>query len=446
MQNEVDKIWTIVLSEIQTEISKATFLTLFRNTALLSLEETTATIAAPSIMVIDLLQKRFYQLIKKSLDKNTQKNINIIFIPKNVNGHKKEDSKDTPLFSTNQAQSVAGHLPRVRSDYTFQNMAVSSSNQLAYVSCQTVAKNPGTMYNPLFIYGPVGVGKTHLMQSIANEVYQKNPDKKIIYITSEEFTNEVVEAIRTNTTAKMKKKFRSSELLIIDDVQFLAGKEKIMEELFHTFNSLVDASCQIVLSSDRPPHEIKKLEKRLSSRFSGGLTVDIEAPDFELRCAILLIKAKKYNIELPMDTAKAIAEKIQDVRNLEGTLLRIVTQAQASEQEITTLYAQSVLNNKKIEQKGRLHPDDLIKNVCDFYSVKLTQLRGPKREASLVKARQVSMFLLKKHLNLTYVEIGNLLGGRDHTTIIHGVDKIEASLLESPSLNEDIMGITKIIA
>ena len=442
MEQDLNKLWQKVLAEVETDMSRANFLTLFKPTVLLSIDEKTATVAAPSSMIIDLLQRRFYQIIKKAIVKIYEKEVEIIFMPKTIVS-KIEDSPG-PLFLEPEKQiKPVGHLPRVRAEYTFENMAVSTSNQLAYVSATTVAKKIGQVYNPLFIYGPVGVGKTHLMQAIANEVYVKNPNSKIAYITSEEFTNEVVEAIRTNSTTLMKKRFRNLDLLIIDDIQFVAGKEKIQEELFHTFNILVDHGSQIVLSSDRPPAEIKKVEKRLLSRFSGGLTVDIESPDFELRTAILLIKARKYGFELNIETAKRIAEKDSDGRSLEGILLRVITRANAAEGEVTEEILNEVLDDKKTE-KGSFHPDDIINNVCDFYRIKPTQIRGVRRDSSLVKARQIAMYLLKKELGLTFVEIGNLLGGRDHTTIMYGVDKIEL-LIKETRLSEEILGITNAI-
>lgn len=459
---DINNLWKTVLGEIETEVSKGNFLTLFKPTSLISLENSTATIVAPSNMIIDLLKKRFSLIIKKSLDKNTGSDINIIFIPKTLD--KIKNTKiDAPLFNfdknkedlrieennsqePNQGIGVQKLLSRVRPDFIFETMAVSSSNQLAFVSAQTVARNIGHSYNPLFIYGPVGVGKTHLMQSIANDLFQRDNSKKIIYITSEEFTNEVVEAIRFNDTGRMKKRFRSVDLLIIDDVQFIAGKERVQEELFHTFNILIDKAAQVVLSSDRPPEEIKKLEKRLSSRFSAGLTVDIEAPDFELRCAILLIKAKKLGFELPMDIAKAIAEKIQDVRRLEGTLLRILTEVKTKGEEVSMELAVKVSNGQKKEGEIKLHADDVIKKVCIFYDIKSTQLKGPKRDAFLVQARQITMYLLKKELGLTFTEIGNLLGGRDHTTIIHGVGKVEKLLINKAKISTEVMGITKLIS
>ncbi len=241
----------------------------------------------------------------------------------------------------------------------------------------------------------------------------------------------------------MKKRFRSAILLLIDDIQFVEGKERVQEELFHTFNILIDNNSQIVLSSDRPPHEIKKLEKRLSSRFAGGLTVDIEAPDFELKTAILLIKAKKYGFELPIEVAKLIADNANDTRSLEGLLLRLMTQAKTTDQEVTIELAKKALGKADEEKRGHLHAEDIVKYVCDFYNVKSTQIKGPKREASLVRARHVLMYLLKKELGMTYVEIGNVIGGRDHTTVIHGVEKMEHLVDNKASVIEDIKGITQ---
>jgi chromosomal replication initiator protein len=440
MDEKTQELWKKVLSEIQTEVSSANFLTLFKNTFLISYEDGVATIAAPSTMIIDLLNKRFLGVIKKVVDKHTGADTKIIFVPRTPSSSSPSDSIG-PLFEASQKQKPIGHLPRVRPEYNFYNFAVSGSNQLAYVSATAVAKKPGTTYNPLFIYGPVGVGKTHLMQAVANEVYKDNPEKKILYLTSEEFTNEVVEAIRNNETARLKRKFRNLDLLLMDDIQFIAGKERVQEELFHTFNILVDNASQIIMTSDRPPFEIGKVEKRLLSRFAGGLTVDIESPDFELRCAILLTKAKKYNFDLDIETAKIIAQKTEDTRELEGLLLRVMTQATTQEEAPTPGLAERALAGGVREKTA--HPDEVVRTICDFYQVKSTQLKGAKRDAKLVRARQTCMYVLKRDLGLTYVEIGNLLGGRDHTTIMHGVEKIE-TLLENKLTSEELLGIADI--
>ncbi|OGH30737.1 MAG: chromosomal replication initiator protein DnaA [Candidatus Levybacteria bacterium RIFCSPHIGHO2_02_FULL_42_12] len=452
IDNNLTELWTKALGVVQTEISKANFITLFKKTALLSLEKNVATIAAPSSMIIDLIKKRFLVLIKTALEKQTNHPVEIIFIPKTIVTMGSFGEKAAPLFAqepngepthTSVVSPVYNYPQRLRVDYTFQTLAVSSSNQLAFVAATTVSKKPGTTYNPLFIYGPVGVGKTHLMQAIASEMHKTDPRKKIIYCTSEEFTNDVVESIRSNQTQIMKRRFRSTDLFIVDDVQFIAGKDRVQEELFHTFNILIDKNAQIVLSSDRPPHEIKKLEKRLSSRFSGGLTVDIESPDFELRCAILLIKAKKHGFDLSMETAKKIAENIDDTRLLEGALLRLITESETQGKEIGSPMIEKVVGAGSLFKKPVFRIEDIMREVCAFYDIKPTQIKGERRNASLAKARQVCMYLLKKELRLPFTEIGNILGGRDHTTIMHGVEKIERLISLEKPFDEEVREIIR---
>lgn len=448
MDSKLTSLWTAILTELKKTVSEGNFATILKPTFLVSFEEDIATIGAPSQIMVGLLQKRFGEQIRTVLQQQTGKDVDLIFIVKSNPHIQKSTEKMTPLFDEKDpqekpVQSVVGHLPRVRPDFTFSNFAVSTTNQLAFVSAQRVAEKIGQSYNPLFIYGPVGVGKTHLMHAIANSAYQQRPDKKIIYTTSEEFTNEVVDAIRNNDTARMKKRFRSAYVLLIDDIQFIEGKEKVQEELFHTFNILIDNGSQICLTSDRPPQEIKKLEKRLSSRFAGGLTVDVGKPDLELKTAILQKKAEKFGHELPTDVALFMAETAEDTRSLEGLLLRIITQATTSGSEINIALAEKAFGHMVEEKKGHLHSDDVVKAVCDFYRVKPTQLKGPKRDAALVRARQVCMYLLYVEMKVTHVEIGNLLGGRDHTTIMHGVDKIRSLVEKKENVTEDIAGIKR---
>ena len=447
METHLTTIWNNVLAELKPHVSSGNFNTILNPTFLLSLEDDIATIAAPSVIIGDFLQKRFSGQIKTLLQKQLGREVDIIFIVKTKPSLQKKKDQESPLFAEQTKQTAAmqplvGHLPRVRSDFTFDNFAVSSTNQLAFVSAQRVAANIGSSYNPLFIYGPVGVGKTHLMHAIANTVYHQDPAKKIIYITSEEFTNEVVEAIRNNDTSRMKKRFRSAYLLIIDDIQFIEGKEKVQEELFHTFNILINNGSQICLTSDRPPQEIKKLEKRLSSRFAGGLTVDVGKPDLELKTAILKKKSEKFGHELPTDVALFLAENAEDTRSLEGLLMRVMTQVSASV-PLSLELAQQALGNVVQEKSQRIHPDDIINLICSHFQIKSTQLKGPKRDASLVRARHACMYLLYSELKLTYVEIGNLLGGRDHTTIMHGVEKITKLVDNKEKISEDILGISR---
>lgn len=447
MEGTLTTLWTTVLTHFQQKVSLGNFNAILKPTALLSLDDDIATIAAPSTMVLGMLQNRFAKEIKEILEKQTGKKIDLFFIIKAMPtaAAKKKIIEDSPLFNEKRPEkpmiAVVGHLPRVRPDFTFNNFAVSSSNQLAFVSSQKVAENIGKAYNPLFIYGPVGVGKTHLMHAIANTVYQRDPSKKIIYITSEEFTNEVVESIRNNDTHRMKKKFRSAYVLVIDDIQFIEGKERVQEELFHTFNILIDNGSQICLTSDRPPNEIKKLEARLSSRFAGGLTVDIGKPDLELKTAIIKKKAEKFGTELPIEVALFLAEQAEDTRSLEGLLIRVFTQL--GQHEPTLEFVQTLVGNVNAEKKATLHADDVINEVCSHFNVKATQLKGPKRDAFLVTARQVCMYILNTELKLTTVEVGNLLGGRDHTTIMHGVDKIRKLVDNKAPVTGDILGITQ---
>ncbi len=424
----METLWKQILDELQLEVSTATFFTFFKKTELLSLENNVATIHAPTYMVAGELEKRYGSLIKNALEKKKGGNISVVFTSLAKDTKAKQVSVDAgPLFTPT---TVKRRPLRIKEAYQFNSIAVSDSNQIAYTAAQTVSEHLGKKYNPLFIYGSVGVGKTHLMHAIANKVLETKPDAKILYLTTEEFTNEVVEAIRDRSTQNLRRKFRHTDLLLLDDIQFLAGKEKVQEELFHTFNALIDNGGQIVFTSDRPPAEIKKIESRLASRFAGGLTVDIEQPDFELRTAILLIKSAEMKIPISTEVAKTIAEKVEDTRALEGFLLKVSSFQLTKKGEQITIEETIKLLGSASEKKRMLHPDTVVDVVCNFYNIKPTQLRGSKRDSIFVKPRHMCMFLLKEDVKLTLLEIGNMLGGRDHTTVMHGVEKI-GSLLKN---------------
>lgn len=439
----MENTWKTVLDEIQVEVSKPIFHTFFKGTQLVSVENSVATISATTYMTADYIESRYYALIKKILAKKiNDDSLSLVFVSEGKKEIKKVKATG-PLFARDLVRETrrSARPLRIRTDYTFDSFAVSESNQLAYTAANTVASNPGSHYNPLYLYGTVGVGKTHLMHSIANKIFDEREDIRVLYLTTEEFTNEVVEAIRDKTTTQLRKKFRNVNLLLLDDVQFLSGKERVQEELFHTFNTLIDKGSQVAFSSDRPPHEIKKIEARLASRFEGGLTVDIAPPDFELRTAILLIKGKKYNLDLSLDLAKMAAERIMDTRALEGFLLRLSSEAVGGK-EVTQELISSILGEPK-PQSQIVRPDDVINTICTFYNIKSTQLKGTKRDAILVRPRHICMFLLKEEAGLTFVEIGNLLGGRDHTTVMHGVEKVRTLLSKSDKTKEEISFITK---
>lgn len=438
----MEELWKKTLEEIELEVSKPRFVTFFKQTRLLSLQDNVAIIGAPNYMATAYIEKNYYSLIKKALDKHSGTPVSLTF--KTYAKSQEKAEAPGPLFtSTVIKNAVKKHSIRIREDYTFDSFAVSDSNQLAYTAALAVADDPGGKYNPLFLYGTVGVGKTHLMHAIANIIYEKKPNATVIYLTTEEFTNEVVEAIQFKTTQQLRRKFRNVDLLLLDDIQFLTGKEKVQEELFHTFNSLIDKKGHVIFTSDRPPHELKKIEARLASRFEGGLTVDIEPPDFELRTAILLIKSGKYGFSLNAELAKRIAIKITDSRALEGFLLKLNSFLTASgSMEVTEDIIDKCFGRAR-QEKVTVHPDDIVSAVCGYFDIKTTQIKGSRREASLVKPRHICMYLLKEELGLTYVEIGNLLGGRDHTTVMHGVEKIRTMSLNASPVNEEIVSIKK---
>lgn len=437
----MEKLWKEVLDEAQLEVSKPIFLTFLKPTTLVSIVSSVATIDSPTFMTAQYLEKRYYSLIKRILDKKTSSNVSLIFTSEGK-GAKAKQKTAGPLFANMIPSDKKTRPARIRADYTFESLAVSESNQLAYTAALTVSSSPGTKYNPLFLYGTVGVGKTHLMNAIANKVLDEKEGTKVLYMTTEEFTNEVVEAIRDKTTPHLRKKFRNVDILLLDDIQFLVGKDKVQEELFHTFNALIDHGDQVVFSSDRAPADLKKIEARLASRFEGGLSVDIEPPDFELRSAILLIKSRKYGINLTLEAAKLVAEKIEDTRALEGVLLKILSTPANQNIDITSEIVQKILEKNKKEATF-LHPDVIINAICSFYNIKTTQLKGERRESRLVGPRHICMYLLKTEVGLTFVEIGNLLGGRDHSTVIHAVEKIGKTIETSGRTREEILFIKR---
>lgn len=436
----MEDLWKSVLDEIEISVSKPTFHMFFRGTNLENLDNNVATISAPTIMIADYIEKRYYSMIKQSIDKKTNQDVSLVFLTNTSAKRREQQESAGPLFSERPSLSKA-RPNRIKKDYTFESFAVSETNQLAYTAAQTVATNPGDRYNPVFLYGTVGVGKTHLMHAIANYIFEKNNDVHVLYLTTEEFTNEVVESIRGKTTTQMRKKFRNVDLLLLDDIQFLSGKEKVGEELFHTFNSLIEKGAQIVFTSDRPPDEIPKIEARLASRFEGGLTVDIEPPDFELRTAILLMKSEKYDLDFSIEMAKVVAERITDTRALEGFLLRLSTLMSANPDKHISEQAILRLLGKKADRPQGIKPDQIIDTICEYYTIKATQLKGKKRDAYLVRPRHVCMYLLKEEGGLTFAEIGNLLGGRDHTTVMHAVEKISKLVADSDITQEEIGSI-----
>lgn len=446
---ENTRVWQAILAELEIQVSKPTFATFFSGTTLVSLENGVATIGCPNPLTQKMIETRYYSLVKNILDKHTSEKNSLVFAIKRVEARRLEDKEETgPLFAQEESKEDLCRRVHLNPFFTFENFAVSSSNQVAYAASQAVVKNPGSAYNPLFLYGGVGVGKTHLMQSIGQTILAKKPGLKLIYATGEEFTNEIVEAIRQKNTKFFKTRYRGVDLLLMDDIQFIAGKEKVQEEFFHTFDALEREGSQIVLTSDRPPSEIGRLEQRLRSRFDGGLTADIAPPDFELRTAILLIKAKSLGVELPMEIAQFIAANIEDTRRLEGFLRRLLTEAQTKSLPVSPELAKSILGRGSSQESfgkdwQKINPNEVLEAVAGRFGLKVTGLKGPKRDKNLAFPRHVAMYILRIDCQKPLMEIGQLLGGRDHTTVMHGVDKISSLLLTSESLREDITWIKR---
>ena len=440
---DTQKLWQLVLNEIELQVSRAVYKTIFAQTSLVDLTQTTAVIGCSNPLLINIIEKRYSSLIKNTLDTLSKGNVTLSFVAKQTPSKKPLSG---PLF--NQIKSERSifdikRYARLNPNLNFENYAVSSSNQMAYAATQAVANSPGSSYNPLFLYGGVGVGKTHLMQSIGNVLVEKNPKTRVIFTMGEEFTNEIIEAIRNKTTDVFKKKYRSADLLLLDDIQFIAGKNTVQEEFFYTFNAIAQSGGQIVMTSDKPPHEIARLEDRLRSRFEGGLIIDISPPDFELRTAILLIKARQRNVDLPIEVAKMIATNIEDTRKLDGTLIRLITESATRKTAIDEAMVRNILGKTKIEvnNQRKLSPSHALNTVAGFYDLKISAIKSDRRDKPLSLPRQILYYILRIELGMPLMEIGSFLGGRDHTTILYGVRKIAKLLTNDEKIRGDILGI-----
>lgn len=452
---DVEKLWKSALAEIELSVSRVAFHTQFKGSSLVSLESSVATVGISNAPLRTLVESRYYSLIKSILDHHTNQNVSLVFVV--AAKHERMTDEDAgPLFSSRGAAAVSSYITgpqdaarrlHIRPDASFDNFAVSTTNQLAYAAATAVAKSPGGAYNPLFLYGGVGVGKTHLMHAVANAIITKKPSVKLVYCMGEEFTNEIVEAIQNKTNRQFRQKYRSAELFLVDDVQFIAGKQQTQEEFFHTFNALHREGVQIILTSDRPPSEIAKLEDRLRSRFEGGLTVDIAPPNFELRVAIVNIKSAALGISVPSEAAQLVAANLTDTRAIEGFLRKLTAPGVGP---ATPELVASLLGSKAVVGSGgiakhdkRVPPQEVLDVVASYYSIKSTTIKSPKRDRPIARPRQIIMYLCKTELGLTLEDIGGLLGGRDHTTVMHGVETITQELSINERLRTDVEGIKK---
>lgn len=452
------ELWQAALSEIEVSISRANFITWFKQTTILSNTDGRVIISVPNGFAKEWLENKFNSYILKAL-KNIQNDIKsiscIIATPKELQPPIRREimvdaivapqrqyvkAPATPIINDAYSIDLENNLNQ---KYTFENFVVGSNNELARAACFAVSQNLGKIYNPLFLYGGVGLGKTHLIQSIGNEILKQDPGFRIKYITSERFTANLIDALQNQKINDFKAYYQKIDILIIDDIQFISGKEKTQEEFFHIFNYLYQLNKQIVLSSDRPPKEIQILEDRLRSRFEGGMIADVSKPDLETRIAILKKKAFTDNIQIEDETLNYIAQNIKNnIRELEGALNRLFVASQLTNKEITKEFAASQLSEliSSGKKKGITHKH-IIKAVSVFYDITPEDLIAKNRKKEVVKPRQVAMYLMRTELQYSFPGIGEKMGGRDHTTAIHAYEKITKLKEDDIKLKEELLVI-----
>lgn len=452
MNNE--QVWKDSLEIIKVTVSPAIFSTWFSQTHLVSIEELSekfiVEVGCPTSFAKNTIEGRYFGLIQDSLSKVIGKKCDLSFVVKSNPKAVKESEEISPLFDIKDERGDLLEVlqkARIRPSFTFENFAVSGSNQMAHAAAEAVSRDLGSAYNPLFIWGGVGVGKTHLMVSVGNFVLKRSPDKKVLFCTGEDFTNDIVEGIRNKTTQAFRNKYRKLDLLLIDDIQFIAGKDTVQEEFFHTFNAVTSVGGQIILTSDRPPSEISKLEERLRSRFEAGLIVDVAPPDFELRCAITQIKAREKGVDMSSEQVQMIAANSESARKIEGILTRILTEIHMKNIVVTNDLIESMFT-KSLETSGKITrstPDEVIDAVSKYYQIGKRLLMSDTRARPIARPRQVLMYILRTHLGVPLEEIGRLIGGRDHTTVMHAVEKISALATNDVQIREDILKIKRTI-
>jgi len=398
----------------------------------------------------EMLLDRYAKLLNSSIAKACGKDMKVEFVLKEAgDAPKQQAGKDAPkpegkpFWPFSREKQDPGKEIGLNSRYTFDSFVVGPSNRFAHAASSAVCESPAKAYNPLFIYGGTGLGKTHLMHAIGHKVLQRTPKAKILYISSEEFTNQLIASIQNRTMNKFKEKHRNVDVLLIDDIHFIAGKESTQEEFFHTFNTLYDAHKQIVVSSDRPPKEIQSLEERLVTRFEWGLVTDIQAPDFETRMAILKKKSERDSIVLPDDVYYFLAEKVKsNIRELEGALIRVVAYAKLIGREITVDMVKEVLKDMIREGEKKITIDMIQKRVSEYFDIKISDMKVKKRSRGIAYPRQIAMYLARQLTDYSLPEIGEYFGGRDHTTVMHAYDKIQNDLKVKKGLSELIDKVT----
>lgn len=444
METDLKELWQKTLNIIKSEMSEVSFNTWIKSCEPISISSDTIKISVPNSFTQDILDKRYKDLVANSIKAICSKLYKVEFLIasdlKPEESIKEQPRKEKKSIIVNDEMSTT-----LNPKYTFDSFVIGNSNRFAHAASLAVAESPAKAYNPLFIYGGVGLGKTHLMHAIGHYILQNNPNAKVVYVSSEKFTNELINSIKDDKNEEFRNKYRNVDILLIDDIQFIAGKERTQEEFFHTFNELHDASKQIILSSDRPPKEIPTLEDRLRSRFEWGLIADIQIPDFETRMAILKKKADVENLNVENEVMVYIATKIKsNIRELEGALIRIVAYSSLTNREITVDLASEALKDIISKKQGKNITISLIQDiVASYFNLRVEELKSQRRTRNVAYPRQIAMYLSRKLTDMSLPKIGEEFGGRDHTTVIHAYEKISDNLNRDENLQKTIEDITK---
>ena len=436
----LDEVWIGSLQLIKSELTEVSFNTWLKTIEPIAINDNQIILGAPNEFTKGILEARYLTLIKNAIKQVSNMDLNVKFL---IPGE--EISSDFGQTAQSEVVENSSSRAQLNPKYTFDTFVIGNSNRFAHAASLAVAEAPAMAYNPLFIYGGVGLGKTHLMHAIGHYILNQNPKANVVYVSSEKFTNELINSIRDDRNVEFRNKYRNVDVLLVDDIQFIAGKERTQEEFFHTFNALHEANKQIIISSDRPPKEIPTLEDRLRSRFEWGLIADIQPPDLETRIAILRKKAKVENIDVPNDVTLYIATKIQsNIRELEGALIRIVAYSSLTNREITVDLASEALkdiisNNKPKEINVQLIKEVIAKNL----NIKVEDFNSKKRTRAISYPRQIAMYLCRELTDLSLPKIGEEFGGRDHTTVIHAYDKISSDIQNDTELKNKIDDLIK---
>lgn len=450
MAIDLEKLWKDALVDIELNISRANFITWFKNTSISKEESGTIFLNVPNTFVKEWLSTKYHKFILRAIHNiyPPVKNVEYLITPINSSERQKEAPKSIPVLNDEQMGFNELYIDKeanLNPRYTFESFIVGSFNEVAHAAASAITENPGSTYNPLFVYGGVGLGKTHLLQAIGNKIKEKSPDSKVLYLTSEKFATDFINAVQNKSIYDFKEKYRKYNLLIIDDIQFFSDKMKIQEEFFHIFNTLYEKNNQLVFSSDRPPKHIIGLEERLRSRFEGGMMVDIVKPDFESRFAILKSKTEEKGFPFDQEVLEYIANAIQDnIRELQGALNSVVGQSKIKGRILSLNEIKDILK-KNTKPARAVNFNDVIRAVAEFYNIQEKTLFEKTRKKEVVRPRQMAMYLLREDLNTSYPFIGQKFGQRDHTTVIHAYKKISTTIEKDNKLNEEMGQIRGIL-